>query len=157
MHTTNPSIDPYTCFACTAIITYQRRLVKHNLHANPSVCVLIRPCAKPDITVSRIAPCRFQRIQPSQATSCIHTPSRAMSVYSCGAMPTLTAPCRYATMCICQLRLSMHSAQLYPYMGPCRHAHIWPHGHIHNVNIYMCIHTAIVYIYIHIYPYCGEK
>ena len=54
IHITSPSIDYALDFICKAIISQQRRLVKHNLHANSPVCVSICQYANPTIATNRI-------------------------------------------------------------------------------------------------------
>lgn len=142
-------------FACNAIISQQRRLVKHDFHADK----LTRNQRHLRVDVPD------QRRQPYSATPPSHQESghlrlctvsrpplhlyiqRRAHLYN--AMPWWSVYiCHRAHICP-----YIHSAQLYPSMRLCHHTYM----SICIMSIYMYIHTIIVYIYIHIYPYCGEK
>ena len=130
-------------FICKAIISQQRWLVKHNLHANSSVCVSICQYANPTIATNRIASSLPQHIQQAinikSGNPYTYTDSRSNIS---NPMPIHTALCLVATYT--QYHTSIYIAQPYTPMV------IYLYAYIHNISIYVHTYNHCIYLYTYI-------
>ena len=134
-------------FACKAIISQQRRLVKHNLHTNSSVCVSICQYAKLTIAASRIAPYHHRRIRQTtnkqSSSPHIYTARQPIRYIQPHTHPYSTMLGGYIHIESCA-HMPIHNDQLYAPMPP------YLYAYIHNVNIYVHTYSYCIYLYTYI-------
>ena len=131
-------------FICNAIISQQSRLVKHNLHANSSVCVSICLCPNSTIAANHIVPRRPKHIQPSQMTICIHPLIQSCPYIHASLCPSIQ---HYAWWLHTHRIVRLYTDIQRPrYMRLCNHTYM----PIYIMSIYIHTYNHCIYLYTYI-------